>query len=37
MLDNGLMLLYEIQKFVTFNLLKTLERLLEKLPGEVRT
>ena len=37
MLDKCLMLLYEIQEFATFNSLGTLERLLEKLPGELRT
>ena len=31
------MLLYEIQKFAILNSLGTLERLLEKLPGELRT
>ena len=37
MLDKCLMLLYEIQEFATLNSLGTLERLLEKLPGELRT
>ena len=37
MLNKCLMLLYEIQKFPTLNSLVTLQRLLEKFPGEVRT
>ena len=36
-LDKCLMLLYEIQEFATLDSLGTFERLLEKLPGELRT